>query len=72
MTYTQFMYNVSMSKNIETRFVGPDVVAKYMGVSRNTVVKWAREGVIPSLKIEKTYRFCPHELSDALGKKVLF
>lgn len=46
--------------------VGPEVVAKILGVSRNTILNWARSGKIPCIKVEKTYRFSLKIISEAL------
>jgi len=43
--------------NTTGRLVGPEAVADYLNVSRNTVLNWARAGKIPCLRIEKIYRF---------------
>ena len=47
--------------------VGPEVVAEILGVSRNTVLNWARDGKIPSVKIERTYRFSLKIISEAIN-----
>lgn len=47
--------------------VGPEVVAKILGVSRNTVLNWARDEKIPSVRIEKTYRFSLKIISEAIN-----
>lgn len=34
----------------------PEQVAKYLGVTRNTVYRWCGDGDIPSIKIRKVRR----------------
>jgi len=61
---TAVMYNKHGNK---TSLVGPEVVAKTFGVSRNTVLNWARENKIPHVKIGKTYRFSLKIISEAVN-----
>ncbi len=52
---------------IESPLVGPEVIAGILSVSRNTVLNWARNGKIPCIRIEKTYRFSLKIISDFTG-----
>lgn len=51
----------------KTSLVGPEVVAKILGVSRNTILNWARSGKIPCVRIERTYRFSLKIVSEAIN-----
>jgi excisionase family DNA binding protein len=51
----------------ESLLVGPEVVASRLNVSRNTVLNWARNGEIPSVKIKKIYRFCLKDVSKRIN-----
>ncbi len=53
--------------NEESLLVGPEVVATRLGVSRNTVLNWARDGKLPAVIINKTYRFCLKEVSKRIN-----
>lgn len=51
----------------KTFLVGPEIVANLLGVSRNTVLNWARDQKIPCIRIEKTYRFSLELVSEAIN-----
>lgn len=51
----------------KTSLVGPEVVAKILGVSRNTVLNWGRKGEIPCIRIGKTYRFSLEKISEKIN-----
>ncbi|OME07903.1 MULTISPECIES: helix-turn-helix domain-containing protein [Paenibacillus] len=34
----------------------PEQIAEYLGVTRNTVYRWCKEGDIPSIKVRKVRR----------------
>ena len=53
--------NVHDKKN---EFVGPQVIADILDVSRNTVLNWANQGKIPCLKVGRTYRFVLAEVLE--------
>ena len=48
-------------------FVGPEVLAALLGVSRNTILNWARDGKIPCVRIEKTYRFSLEKIAEVVN-----
>lgn len=39
-------------------------VARLLNVSSNTVLNWAKGGLIPCIKIGGTTRFCPDAIND--------
>ncbi len=51
-----------VKKEIDAALLGPDDVASLLGVARKTVIIWAREGRIPSVRIGRFYRFDRAEL----------
>jgi excisionase family DNA binding protein len=50
-----------------TKLVGPEVIARLLGVSRNTVLNWSNKGDIPAIKIRGTYRFSLELVSKSIG-----
>jgi excisionase family DNA binding protein len=42
-------------------------LAEMLGVSRDTAYKYAREGVIPSLRIKRTWRFSAQAVRDQMA-----
>lgn len=46
----------------EQRHLAADEVAEGLGVSRRTVITWARHGLIPSVRIGRTIRFREDDL----------
>ena len=51
----------------QTSLVGPEVVAEILGVSRNTVLNWARDGKIPSIQVGRIYRFFIPDVAQLIG-----
>ncbi len=51
-----------VKKEVEAALLGPDDVAVLLGVARKTVIIWAREGRIPSVRVGRFYRFDRREL----------
>ncbi|QUL57527.1 helix-turn-helix domain-containing protein [Paenibacillus tritici] len=47
----------------------PDQVADYLGVTRNTVYRWCKEGDIPSIKVRKVRRIQKSTLIDWIAKQ---
>lgn len=46
--------------------VGPDVLSKLLKVSRNTILNWARSGMIASIRVGKIYRFHLPQVAEDL------
>jgi excisionase family DNA binding protein len=57
---------MNIIKNTKNTLVGPDIIANKLKVHRNTVLNWARNGKIPAIRIQKTYRFSLESVSKAL------
>lgn len=53
-----------------TNLVGPETLAIILGVSRNTVLNWARTQKIPCIKIGKIYRFSLKIVSETIGYQI--
>jgi len=51
----------------QTSLVGPEVVAQILGVSRNTILNWARNESIPSIRVRRIYRFSLPDVARMLG-----
>lgn len=51
------------------RALKPDDVADLLGVTRETVLRWAREGRIPHFKVAALVRFDPRILSQWVKNK---
>ncbi|MEK3699306.1 MULTISPECIES: helix-turn-helix domain-containing protein [unclassified Paenibacillus] len=47
----------------------PEQVADYLGVTRNTVYRWCKEGDIPSIKVRKVRRIQKSTLIDWIEKQ---
>jgi excisionase family DNA binding protein len=48
----------------------PAQAALILGVSKGTVIEWAKAGLIPHAKIRRTYRFSEGALRDLLTRQV--
>jgi excisionase family DNA binding protein len=48
----------------------PAQAAPILGVSKDTVIEWAKAGLIPHAKIRRTYRFSEGALRDLLTRQV--
>ena len=46
------------------KFLTSNEVAKIFRVCRQTVINWAKSKKIPSLKIERVYRFRPEDIEQ--------
>ena len=51
------MAAMKMKNGRKTGLIGPGEVALILRISRNSVLNWAKNGKIPAIIIEKTYRF---------------
>ena len=49
------------------QLVGPEVIAKKLGVSRNTILNWAKNGQMPAIRIGKVYRFSVNDVSKVIN-----
>jgi excisionase family DNA binding protein len=58
---------MTANKHANTSLVDPQVLAELMGVSRNTILNWAKNGNIPCVKICKVYRFSIKMVEEKLG-----
>lgn len=52
--------------------VRPEIVAKRLGVSRNTVLNWSRTGKIPCVRIGHTYRYSMEKIENFLNQSFSF
>ncbi len=49
---------------MEDRWLSVDEIAKYMGVSRDTVYKWIERKGLPAHKLGRLWKFRIHEVDD--------
>jgi len=47
--------------------VGPQAIADWLGVSRNTILNWSRSEKIPCIKIGRIYRYSLKKISESIG-----
>lgn len=52
-----------------TRAITPEELSSLLSISKRTVQRWTREGVLPCLRIGTQIRFCPKEVSEWLDKR---
>ena len=59
-----------MSTAEADRLVGPEVIARQLAVNETTVLRWANQGRIPSIRCtHKVVRFRPADVLAALESK---
>lgn len=56
----------AIAKKKKTGLVKPEVVAELFCVHRNTILNWARNGLIPAVNVGKIYRFCLEDVQKAV------
>ncbi len=49
---------------MEDRWLSVDEIAKYLGVSRDTVYKWIERKALPAHKLGRLWKFRIHEVDD--------
>jgi excisionase family DNA binding protein len=54
----------------QRKYMSVPQLAKILGVSRVTVYKWVKAGVIPATKVGKTYVITDKTINEILGKSV--
>lgn len=56
-------------KNECSKLLTPDEVAARLGIARKTVIVWAREGRLPSIRVGRFVRFDPAEFDRWLDRQ---
>ena len=54
----------------QRKYMSVPQLAKILGVSRVTVYKWVKDGVIPATKVGRTYVITDQIVSEVLGESV--
>ena len=57
-----------MERRRRTELLGPEEVARLVGVKESTVGRWCREGTLSCLKVGKHWRVRPNALEDFLRR----
>ena len=60
---------VSVEENDIDSFLTTEEVCEYLRISRPTIHRWKREGVIPHIRIGKNIRYRESDLRDVLQSK---
>jgi excisionase family DNA binding protein len=54
----------------QSKYMSVPQLAKILGVSRVTVYKWVRDGVIPAAKVGRTYVITDKTVNEIIGRSV--
>ena len=58
---------VPMASVGKSDLVGPEVLAEYFKVSRNTILNWGKDGKLPCVRIGKIYRFSMKKVLETVN-----
>ncbi len=61
---------MSTGRPAEPEFLSVNDVATRLGLSSETIRRWAGEGRLPAIRVGRQWRFYPHELDRFLARAV--